>query len=779
MVNDKSSPRLHICQKQIPIPCCRQTKHAMKIHSGLFAFRRVSIQRIFVILCSLLLVAPPQLLAQVSKTQSPENRRSQVFAMAEFDLSRVNEAQFDIQALQQKIGTEPDLLAHWVRTQTRWLPYIGALKGPHGTLMARQGNLLDRSLLLAALLEASGKETRIGHFNATPEQRKLLRKAAGDQQTGGLAAFQPSALAAENTLAEFQKQSGLAKDDASTVLLRRDSEEKRLELALTDTLTQHQQALNELIADKVTPITRDLWTNALDRYYFVQYRETTSAPWKDAHLLPAGIDTKGSLGVFAPDEIPKSLLHRVDIKVVVTQKQGDDLVEKLAAHESIVTATTGASPLRIQFSPTNLNDPEAMIREIQESESLGPFLKRLEASRGWLPVIRLGEESIADAQVIDQIGNLAPYSSIGTSGGAGTLGTALEILEKNLGDGKNNDTAKRLEQVRLDFEISGPAPGKFRVISRPIYQRPADAGANLTREQLLARSLALCSRIELLLLGAHVSPDFAVTQRSQAKLGIRLVSDYIAAKTKDSGSLSEFDAPTMVKIAKKLDRFPTKLFQTAQLRRSADSFLAQPNILSFWSRIAPSGEQNLEASSSIDFIENAVESINTAALEAFQDRLAAGLRDSVVETVTAPGVDRSSAVSTSALFVADNRQGWLVIDQANANVVDALKLPAIAHKAIEDDLDGNFLVVLRPASNDGMIAWWRIHRQSGESLGMLASEHWLGGANTTEYSGVKITIAIVVLAVALMVIRLGMGDLWETADDEIDKIIDELDLIEP
>ncbi|MDP7453313.1 MAG: hypothetical protein QGE95_13710, partial [Arenicellales bacterium] len=175
----------------------------MKIHSGLFAFRRVSIQRIFVILCSLLLVAPPQLLAQVSKTQSPENRRSQVFAMAEFDLSQVNEAQFDIQALQQQIGTEPDLLGHWVRTQTRWLPYIGALKGPHGTLMARQGNLLDRSLLLAALLEASGKETRIGHFDVTPEQRKLLRKAAGAQQTGGLAAFQPGAVAAENTLAEF------------------------------------------------------------------------------------------------------------------------------------------------------------------------------------------------------------------------------------------------------------------------------------------------------------------------------------------------------------------------------------------------------------------------------------------------------------------------------------------------------------------------------------------------------------------------------------------------
>ena len=276
-----------------------------------------------------------------------------------------------------------------------------------------------------------------------------------------------------------------------------------------------------------------------------------------------------------------------------------------------------------------------------------------------------------------------------------------------------------------------------------------------------------------MLLGAHVSPDFAVTQRAQAKLGIRLVSDYIAAKTKDSGSLSEFDAPTMVKIAKKLDRFPTKLFQTAQLRRSADSFLAQPNILSFWSRITPSGEQDLETSSGIDFVQNAVESINTAASEAFQDRLAAGLRDSVIETETVPGTDRSSAVSTSALFAAENRQGWLVIDQANASVVDALKLPAIAHKAIEDDLDGNFLVVLRPEPNDGMTAWWRIQRQTGESLGMLASDNGVGGQALKWRTVAVIVISLTALA---LIVAFGGKELrnFEIPDSELDKVTDEL-----
>ena len=138
-------------------------------------------------------------------------------------------------------------------------------------------------------------------------------------------------------------------------------------------------------------------------------------------------------------------------------------------------------------------------------------------------------------------------------------------------------------------------------------------------------------------------------------------------------------------------------------------------------------------------------------------------------------MDRSSAVSTSALFAADNRQGWQVIRSANAGIIETLNLPVIAHKAIEDDLDGNFLVVLRPASNDGMTAWWRIHRQSGQSLGMLASENWLGGGTVTDSVILTRTIAVVVLAVALTIVRIMMGDSWKKWFDVADERLDEVE----
>ncbi|MGA7689284.1 MAG: hypothetical protein WCA29_08640, partial [Jiangellales bacterium] len=53
-------------------------------------------------------------------------------------------------------GREPDDILEWVASETRWLPYEGALRGGRGVLMDRSGSSLDRALLLADLLERTG-----------------------------------------------------------------------------------------------------------------------------------------------------------------------------------------------------------------------------------------------------------------------------------------------------------------------------------------------------------------------------------------------------------------------------------------------------------------------------------------------------------------------------------------------------------------------------------------------------------------------------------------------
>ena len=68
------------------------------------------------------------------------------------------------------VGRDPQRLFAWVRNNTYWIPYLGALRGPVGVLMDRQGNSLDRAILLATLLQKGGYRVRLAHGELTRQQ---------------------------------------------------------------------------------------------------------------------------------------------------------------------------------------------------------------------------------------------------------------------------------------------------------------------------------------------------------------------------------------------------------------------------------------------------------------------------------------------------------------------------------------------------------------------------------------------------------------------------------
>jgi len=57
----------------------------------------------------------------------------------------------------------------WVRDETRLVPYRGALRGASGVLLDREGNSLDRALLLQDLLDALGYDTRLARGTLSEE----------------------------------------------------------------------------------------------------------------------------------------------------------------------------------------------------------------------------------------------------------------------------------------------------------------------------------------------------------------------------------------------------------------------------------------------------------------------------------------------------------------------------------------------------------------------------------------------------------------------------------
>src|SRR5258705_12524167 len=70
---------------------------------------------------------------------------------------------WDPQYVVDHVGHDPAVLFRWVQENTNWIPYRGLLRGATGVLMDREGNSLDRAVLLGTLLTRAGHTVRLAH----------------------------------------------------------------------------------------------------------------------------------------------------------------------------------------------------------------------------------------------------------------------------------------------------------------------------------------------------------------------------------------------------------------------------------------------------------------------------------------------------------------------------------------------------------------------------------------------------------------------------------------
>ena len=84
---------------------------------------------------------------------------------------------WDPEYVVEQVGRNPDSLFRWVQENTSWIPYRGVLRGPTGVLMDRQGNSLDRALLLADLLKRAGHSVRLARTEISIERAEAVLPA--------------------------------------------------------------------------------------------------------------------------------------------------------------------------------------------------------------------------------------------------------------------------------------------------------------------------------------------------------------------------------------------------------------------------------------------------------------------------------------------------------------------------------------------------------------------------------------------------------------------------
>ena len=120
-----------------------------------------------------------------STTTAPATSLGTTFQLLERREQEAPRDRWDPDYIVHEIGSDPDALFRWVRDNTFWIPYRGLLRGPVGVLLDRQGNSLDRAVLLATLLEHAGRTVRLAHGTLPREQAAaVLTDMEAVAQTG-------------------------------------------------------------------------------------------------------------------------------------------------------------------------------------------------------------------------------------------------------------------------------------------------------------------------------------------------------------------------------------------------------------------------------------------------------------------------------------------------------------------------------------------------------------------------------------------------------------------
>jgi transglutaminase-like putative cysteine protease len=90
----------------------------------------------------------------------------------------LDRALIDVDAARARLGGQPETITAFVRDRIHYEPYVGALRGARGTLLARGGNAVDRALLLSALLNSAGHRTRFASGQLSLIQAETMMRMA-------------------------------------------------------------------------------------------------------------------------------------------------------------------------------------------------------------------------------------------------------------------------------------------------------------------------------------------------------------------------------------------------------------------------------------------------------------------------------------------------------------------------------------------------------------------------------------------------------------------------
>jgi hypothetical protein len=641
---------------------------------------------------------------------------------------------FDPSAIVQRVGREPQKLGAWVREQTWWVPYRGALRGPTGVLMDRLGSSLDRALLLAELLRVAGNEVRLARAELTEQQAvTLLPKlpsVPAERRDGATGETTKDHSEVSPDVRAVLERSELRSNKLAEVVVQRVAEQTPplLRFAKEASAARHDDAQRSAEA---TP------TDCLRDHWWVQHR--SGEQWIDLDLLGASVPATETL---APGKLDSKFCHEVELRIVIERcSKGSAPAEQVVLRHTLKASEAFGQHLTVRHYPFDW--PRQVDAKLPPK--LNEAIKQLTLKqREWLPVISIGQTTVAqtsfnEAGELNQDGaeRLANAfdlggptgSQVGGIIGSGRIGAASS-RDKQKQPEPSSDAALTAEWI--EFEIRVPRQSA-KIIRRQIFdllgpdarRAKPSAAPMLSTEQRLERGLALLGESQVLMVACEPSPQAVQYLLVNSLLGKRRALDGLMTdKALD-------DPGNLLKHAAQFSSIPAQLYGLALARHQWSRhrnavYLDEPNVFCFHRTLRADVKGNVLICDGFDIVANAVAVLNDGrGGDALAVRLEQGVLDTNAEAVLSAGCGR---VENTAQLMATGAGGeWLNVRDARDPAWQQANIPRDARSRIESDLSAGYLVSAPRASvemqGQPSFAWWRIDPRRGDCLG-IGSRGW-------------------------------------------------------
>lgn len=649
---------------------------------------------------------------------------------------------FDLRAVAANVGSNQAKLLEWVRDNTTLVPYRGVLRGSTGVLMDRLGNSLDRALLLAELLQATGSSARLAHATLSHEQAetvlRLRRRPRRESQV-------PSP-GVPRDLAAYAASAQVSPAELRTALDRVAAAAETVNLRMAERVAGQSSDL----AAAFGPVLQAAETSAADveaarDHWWVQTQQGDQ--WVDldptAPDAVPGQPTAAAANVVAVSGLAGDLYHQVAVRVVVEQWNAGAVRERTALQHTFRPLDVMGQ--RIALRHTSVGAPMSPNAGLTGEQAAKDFERALLTQREWLPSLSIGstrktQSSITDAGELNdspgqateprRTGN-ALGGLVGFGGGdeapVGPQGRfSAEWIEFEV---RSPGTAPRLTR-RSVFDLIGPTAR-----SQPFVPEPAAAdGARVQR------ALALLAETDILPLVSKVSPHFVAHLIYQSALSNRET----LRQLRDPGASPQ----RLVDLAGQLNVMPQELLAFAMMRDTwspvrEDVYLNRPNIVAFHRRVRPGQAGNLIRTNSLDIVANDVATWLSSGQEAFRARLTQGVVDTASEGVLVGlgcgGCGPATSVSEQWLSARTRGDKWLLLRSSAESSQPGITLSDDARRRVHADLQEGYAVLVAPKPVEGyeQSGWWRVDPTSGTTIGVMESGEGQGMLENVIVRGVS------------------------------------------